>query len=275
MNTPAAAAGDSIRSSGRRPTSAAAAGARLRTSLLTVALLALLAYSAEAQCPQGWDISGVWDLQQSNQAEPNKMTLGVHANGDIQGTASYRKASTRVQGIVSGNLNGDLVIIQIKWKNGLTGVYRGTIGSRGKLQGTAYEKGSPTVMVSWHSSRPMICRRPPKPGMGLPPEPSPTPAQAGSPPVAPMRAPPFIAADPLAPRRPAGGSLATTTLTWDAGKDHPYAEVWAKVNNAPEYFLVEKGKGTQSVNVMPGNTYTYILTDSGQQLATVIVKPQL
>ena len=253
--------------------------ARVSASLVSLSILVLIASPAEAQCPQGWDISGVWGLKQSNQAEPNQMTLGVQRGGVIiQGTASYRKESTRVKGVVTGNLTGDSVYMEINWSNGLTGVYSGTIGPRGKLQGTSYEKGSPSVKVSWNSTRPMICRQAPKPGMGLPPPPAQQqpqkPVETAPPPASTSTTPPFISARPTMPRAAVGESAATTTLTWDAGDDHPYAEVWVQVNNAPEYFLVEQGKGTRTVNVMPGNTYRYSLTDSGRKLATATVTPK-
>ncbi len=82
---------------------------------------------------------------------------------------------------------------------------------------------------------------------------------------APTRKVPWIVAKP-------GQTPGTKTLTWDGGPDHPYAEVWVKVDDQDEKFVVEKGKGTREVTVEPGNTYLYILTDSGKQLATVSVQ---
>ena len=65
-----------------------------------------------------------------------------------------------------------------------------------------------------------------------------------------------------------GQAPGTQTLTWDGGPDHPYAEVWVSVDGGQERKVVEQGKGTRQVSVEPGKTYRYILTDSGQQLAT-------
>ena len=86
--------------------------------------------------------------------------------------------------------------------------------------------------------------------------------------------PPFITANPadvISPRRSQG----TTTLTWNGGPDHPYAEVWVKVDGADETFIVEQGKGTREVTVELGKTYLFILTDAGQRLATVTVTVKL
>jgi len=63
-------------------------------------------------------------------------------------------------------------------------------------------------------------------------------------------------------------------LTCDGGKDHPYAEVWVKVDDGDETFIVEQGKGARQVTVEPGKTYLYILADAGKRLATVTVKSQ-
>jgi len=88
---------------------------------------------------------------------------------------------------------------------------------------------------------------------------------------APGPTPPFITANPetvvISPRRDQG----TTTLIWDAGPDHPSAQVWVKINDADESFIVEQSKGSRGFMVDPGNTYLFILTDAGQRLATVTV----
>ena len=66
-----------------------------------------------------------------------------------------------------------------------------------------------------------------------------------------------------------GAPAGSVVLTWDGGPDHPYAEVWFKVNNSDAAFLVEQGKGGRQVTVERGKSYTYILTDAGKTLATV------
>lgn len=57
----------------------------------------------------------------------------------------------------------------------------------------------------------------------------------------------------------------------DGGPDHPYAEVWIREGRQDETFVVEQGKGTRRVTVDRGKTYLFILTDSGKQLAAVVV----
>ncbi len=74
----------------------------------------------------------------------------------------------------------------------------------------------------------------------------------------------------MSPRRDQG----TTTLFWDAGPDHPYAELWVQIDGSDETFIVEQGKGSRGILVDPGKTYLFILTDAGQRLATVRVTVQ-
>ena len=95
-------------------------------------------------------------------------------------------------------------------------------------------------------------------------------------PVPPPNAvPPFIIANPAVVMIAADQGRGTTMLTWDGGKDHPYAEVWVKVDADDETFIVEQGKGTRQVTIEPGKTYLFILTDAGQRLATVTVTVKL
>ena len=85
-------------------------------------------------------------------------------------------------------------------------------------------------------------------------------------------APPYIIAQPFDVIIPFGQTVGKTTLTWDGGNAHPFAEVWVKIDDADETFMVEQGKGTREVTIEPRKTYLFILTDAGQRLATVTVR---
>jgi|GEM_PF-920005 len=61
------------------------------------------------------------------------------------------------------------------------------------------------------------------------------------------------------------------TLVWDGGKDHPYAEVWVRVDQNDETFIVEQGKGTRNAKVEIGKHYVFKLSDSNVLLASVSV----
>jgi hypothetical protein len=83
--------------------------------------------------------------------------------------------------------------------------------------------------------------------------------------------PPYIKASPNPAPAPAGQASGTTTLEWDGGGDHPWAEVWQQVDDANETFVVESGKGTRQMTVEVGKTYVFKLSDAGKLLASVTV----
>lgn len=68
-----------------------------------------------------------------------------------------------------------------------------------------------------------------------------------------------------------GQTSGTVTLVWDGGKDHAYAEVWIRVDQNDETFIVEQGKGTRNVPVELGKSYEFKLSDSNVLLASVRV----
>jgi hypothetical protein len=70
---------------------------------------------------------------------------------------------------------------------------------------------------------------------------------------------------------PPGQTSGTVTLVWDGGKDHPYAEVWIRVDQNDETFIVEQGKGTRNEKVEFGRSYEFKLSDANVLLASVRV----
>ena len=70
---------------------------------------------------------------------------------------------------------------------------------------------------------------------------------------------------------PPGQTSGTVTLVWDGGKDHPYAEVWIRVDQNDETFIVEQGKGTRNEKVEFGKSYEFKLSDANVLLASVRV----
>jgi len=85
------------------------------------------------------------------------------------------------------------------------------------------------------------------------------------------RATPYIYAlsNPIV--TPPDQTSGTVTLVWDGGKDHPYAEVWIRVDQNDETFIVEQGKGTRNEKVELGRSYEFKLSDANVLLASVRV----
>jgi len=82
---------------------------------------------------------------------------------------------------------------------------------------------------------------------------------------------PTITADPNPIILPQGKVNGTTTLTWDGGDQHPYAEVWLKIDDNDETFVLESGKGTKQVTIELGKSYLFKLSDSNELLSSVTV----
>jgi len=82
---------------------------------------------------------------------------------------------------------------------------------------------------------------------------------------------PTITADPNPVIIPKGQTQGTTTLTWDGGTDHPYAELWVRVDATDETFIVESGKGKREVQIELGKSYVFKVSDANELLASVTV----
>ena len=146
---------------------------------------------------------------------------------------------------------------------------RGDIEADGKIHGIVHEVSNPGTKLAFVSSRAMKCADTIVTAPPAQPSPKRLIKSTG-------KARTETSSSTEVPRivvfNKPGQAPGTLTLTWDGGPDHPYAEVWVKVDGGDETKVVEQGKGTRQVTVEPGKTYQYILTDSGQQLATTTAK---
>ena len=254
--------------------------------LLFAAAFALLPASAGAQCTN-WDAGGKWWIIQPGLALDG-ITLRLEQKGRVlTGTAHTivsdgKKGGKYQDGTVDGTIDGDRFNVQIFWSNNDTGVYDGKVLPSGRLDGEGYEKRSSNIRVPWHSYGVLKCARAAAPSKPFkitskitlpkttsPPSGNKTPTI--EPPPPPMKVPGIIASQAVFPY--VGALSGFAVLTWDSGPDHPYAEVWVKVNGGDATFVVEQGKGGRQVTVERGRAYLYILTDDGKTLATVDVVP--
>lgn len=253
--------------------------------LLFAAVLAFLPISSRAQCSTQWGAGGEWQINQHGQKFPLiKLRIQQNGGNTLTGTANQTivtKTQTSgsfgehgdITGQVDGSIVGDTFSINIRWNNNTTGVYKGIILPSGNIDGRAWEIRSPNVLHTWNSMQRMRCMPAVEPKVVTPSvePPKPKPLKAGgrkvNSEVPPMKVPGIVVSQVLYPF--VGSPQGTLVLTWDGGPDHPYAEVWVKVNNGEDTFLIEKGKGFMSVPVERHKSYVFILTDGGKTLSTV------
>lgn len=255
-----------------------------RKPLLYGLLFAAMSISTQAQCTN-WDASGVLNIIQQGQKFWTRVELeqkGRVLTGRTTQTVldNNLKPYYQTTGTVDGTIDGDRFNVQIFWANGDTGVYDGKVLPLGRLDGEGYEKRSSNIRVPWHSEGVLKCAPPLPPppikssgkAKSTPPAPKPIRSSGKARPVEPappsLKPPGIIASQVIfEPPYPTGFVI----LTWDGGPDHPYAEVWVKVGEGDETFVVEQGKGERRVIVERNKTYLYILTDAGKTLSTARV----
>src|SRR4051812_17468796 len=104
--------------------------------LLFASLLAFAPPHATAECTQ-WDVSGRWDIKQSN-------GFTVHLVLTQHGTRINGSGKTSTAGLhgLHGNIIGDDFYLEITWGPDAQGVYRGKVGPSGRIDGTTYDAKS-------------------------------------------------------------------------------------------------------------------------------------
>jgi hypothetical protein len=217
-----------------------------------------------AQCGQ-WDVSGRWEISFGEGSSP--LYLDLKGGGEISGRAQTAVSnnfgftnSENLKGKVSGD-KIDFTIERISPTYTVREEFHGVIDGDGRITGKAFIAAfDGNLNVQWRSNRPMRCLAKAVTKLGVKHT---DPSAQGA---------PFIVAAPNNIALPFGQTTGITTIVWDGGKDHPYAEVWMKVDNQDETKILEQGKGTLQQAIAVGRTYTYILTDAGTTLATVTVR---
>lgn len=139
---------------------------------ISVCIAVLLPSAAQAVCSQ-WDMSGEWTFVQTNDTSPS-FTLQQEGTG-LQGRATYYylvddsiigSNDTKriyVNASVDGFIEGDSFEVTAYWNNGTTGLYKGKVGPRGRIEGDTYDKQHPNVMARWYSDRTAKCLPSPSP----------------------------------------------------------------------------------------------------------------
>jgi hypothetical protein len=230
-------------------------------------LLMVLPASVAAQCGQR-DVSGRWAITFGEGSTSLLMDIKQSGNA-ISGMARTELSNNfdfAYGDNLKGQVTGDTIDFNIRRdspKYTVNESFQGVFGQDGRITGKALIVAfDANIKVTWSSDRPMRCLYKPITKLGVK-HTDPGGAQAGV---------PFIVASPNNIRLAFGQTTGVTNIIWDGGPDHPYAEVWLKVDNADETKVLEQGKGTIPVQIAAGRTYKYILTDAGTTLATVTVR---
>jgi hypothetical protein len=228
-----------------------------------VAILALLPFSVEAVCPH-WDVSGKWDIEQENPTA--KVEMDVTQTGtEVTGTAKYNGTPGKVKGTVVG----DDFRVEIQVGNAKH-VFSGEVGPA-RIAGVSSAAGAPMPTV-WYSTIPMKCVDAPPGTSSAAQRPRGSTSSDEAAPQKPSSADAGkIWANPQMPLLSPGEAEGKTTLSWDAGQNHPNAEVWLKIDEEEEKLVVKQAKGTREEHLKANKVYYYILKDAGKQLDSLTV----
>jgi hypothetical protein len=104
-----------------------------------------------------WNARGIIKMVQDN-------GFTVSLNIDQEKNAKEFTGEAQTQGsmgeIKEGRLVGDNFTMKIRWKKGVTGIYRARVSEKGHLTGgTTYDESTPSSTASWKSSRALTCVR--------------------------------------------------------------------------------------------------------------------
>jgi hypothetical protein len=120
-------------------------------SFVGLVLFTLSPYVARAEC-SNWDVTGTWEVKQSN---GSSITVVVAPKG---GGSFEVTSPTGGGGLGSGNISGNDFFMEIGWYGGTNdGVYRGKVGSSGRISGTTYDANNPGSKARWFSAKVMKC----------------------------------------------------------------------------------------------------------------------
>ena len=251
-------------------TSTVRKGTERNFAVLVLSMVILATIHAEAQCGQR-NVSGSWKIQIKGSSATEVVDL--KQSGDtVTGQVSTEVSANLIApfAAVTGNVDGEKIRLRVEWTNDRYTIresFDGTFAEDGRITGTGQIWAlAGTVPVEWTSDRSMPCLFKRVGSLGVK-----RTDPGGS---APTNRSVFIAAAPNNIILPPGVGIGQTTLAWDAGPDHPYAEVWVRVDGQDATKVLERGKGSLPVVVEPGRSYLYILTDAGTTLATVTVRFQ-
>ena len=143
----------------------------IRISVKAVSLISFFVTSitfstitpAAAACKR-WYVGGSWNAVQSNGFSAQ---IELHQTGnELRGTGRYASGGSGGvfgglkighKGSIDGAITGNSIMFTIYWDGSSVGVYKGTIGTTGRIDGNTYDKRNPQSRAAWYSSARMKC----------------------------------------------------------------------------------------------------------------------
>ncbi len=115
----------------------------------------LSAPAAQAACEQ-WDVGGQWELLQTNGFTVvfDLQQTGTQIQGQAAGLVGYKM---RNQASVDGTIKGNSFDLNVYWRGGAIGVYKGEVGPQGRIEGSTYDKMDPSSIANWRSESTVKC----------------------------------------------------------------------------------------------------------------------
>lgn len=233
-------------------------------------VMVLLPIAAQAQCAKTWDGSGQWEIRQGSGARTTVIRLNLTQSGiALSGTASRDVRAGSTKGKVTGDVDGGAFSIGIDWLDGGEySIYRAQVSASGKLEGETYIGPNKRDRDTWTSLQPLTCGWSPGKSRGnLTSRLSANaPAQPGQATQSLIKGPTLFASQAVFPTPYIQTGF--VVLTWDAGPDHPNADVWVTYDNSRERVpLMKQPKGGLQVPVQRGRMYSFALMDGRTVLA--------
>ena len=124
------------------------------SGFLVTSMFALLPSPAQAECPQGWDLSGKWWAKQNNGSfvEFNLTQNGTELTGTARTLASNRRCP------VTGFIKGNKFKVGVTWRAGSSeGVYTGTVSPHGFIEGSTYDYFALGAHATWYCQSQFQC----------------------------------------------------------------------------------------------------------------------
>ena len=245
---------------------------RCQTAVLGVfffaAVMVLLPISAHGQCSKQWDASGEWEIRQGRGGKVVTRLDLKQSGTEFSGTAT--RDGVRTKGKVTGDADGDNFTLAIDgWDGGEYAVYRAKVRATGHLNGETSIGPDKRDREIWFSDQSLTCGWIRGKSRGnltgrLSANDTARPGQATG---SLFKAPTLVASQAVF--QPSYNPTGFVVLTWDAGPDHPNADVWVRYDNSRDRVLVMKQpKAGMQVPVQRGRMYSYVLMDGRTVLAT-------